>query len=290
MMGTSHRLILSSCVTIAMIALLLNIQPITAGTQSLKFNRSQFMDLTDACSRTGQYEAVINRTHPALLVKLDTRYRTLVTYQTFDCLIKVKTEFLNKSGETYNENEDIAVMMFDVSHGYIRKEDAVKLELVHIAKLDKNGTRFFYQKKKFQLPQYVPQSLSGYVMYGFEEIAQWHAESNSSVAVKLQRWKTSGSIYFVFTQYRIVSPYHCNTGIEVDCSDDTAVFAHCFPHTLLGMFLDGIPFCEFQPLQAIQSNRTTCGAPALSVPNNCLLTTLFFAAIVSLVGASTFRN
>ena len=79
-------------------------------------------------------------------------------------------------------------MMFDVSHGYIRwvtvdiknvtgencyrKEDAVKLELVHIAKLDKNGTRFFYQKKKFQLPQYVPQSLSGYVMYGFEEIAQ----------------------------------------------------------------------------------------------------------------------
>lgn len=107
-------------------------------------------------------------------------------------------------------------------------------------------------------------------MYGFEEIAQWHAESNSSVAVKLQRWKTSGSIYFVFTQYRIVSPYHCNTGIEVsqillyhpnslydqvDCSDNTAVFAHCFPHTLLGMFLDGIPFCEFKPLEAIQSNR-----------------------------------
>ena len=48
------------------------------------------------------------------------RYRTLVTYQTFDCLIKVKTEFLNKSQETYNENEDIAVMMFDISHGYIR--------------------------------------------------------------------------------------------------------------------------------------------------------------------------
>ena len=92
-------------------------------------------------------------------------------------------------------------------------------------------------------------------MYGFEEIAQWHAESNSSVAVKLQRWKTSGSLYFVFTQYRIVSPYHCNTGIEVDCSDNTAVFAHCFPHTLLGMFLDGVPFCDFRPLQAIQSNR-----------------------------------
>ena len=132
---------------------------IPAGTQTLKFNRSQFQDLTDPCSRTGQYEAVINRSHPALLVKLDARYKTLVTYQTFDCLIKVKTEFRNKSQEYYNENEDIAVMMFDISHGYIRKEDTVKLELVHIAKLDKNGTRFFYQKKKFQLPQYVPQSL-----------------------------------------------------------------------------------------------------------------------------------
>ena len=42
-----------------------------------------------------------------------------------------------------------------------RKEDAIKLELVHIAKLDQNGTRFFYQKKKFQLPQYVPYSLPG---------------------------------------------------------------------------------------------------------------------------------
>ena len=52
-------------------------------------------------------------------------------------------------------------------------------------------------------------------MYGFEEIAQWHAESNSSVTVKLKRWKSSGSIYFVFAQYRIVSPYHCDTGIEV---------------------------------------------------------------------------
>ena len=60
---------------------------------------------------------------------------------------------------------------------FYRKEDAIKLELVHIAKLDQNGTRcfisnqptkyflhfprFFYQKKKFQLPQYVPYSLPG---------------------------------------------------------------------------------------------------------------------------------
>lgn len=146
--------VMVSVITLVLFGLLLNIQPITAGkrtksihavskrtflkfdlkmiqkfnifimvlsgTKHMKFNRSQFYDLTDPCSRTGQYEAVINRSHPALLVKLDTRYRTLVTYQTFDCLIRVKTEFLNKSQETYNENEDIAVMMFDVSHGYIR--------------------------------------------------------------------------------------------------------------------------------------------------------------------------
>ena len=56
---------------------------------------------------------------------------------------------------------------------------------------------------------------SGYVLYGFEEIAQWHAESNSSISINLKRWKSSGSIYFVIAQYRIVSPYHCDTGIEV---------------------------------------------------------------------------
>ena len=74
-------------------------------------------------------------------------------------------------------------MMFDINHGYRRKEDAIRMELVHISKQETRprgqyesgygvNTRFFYQKKKFQLPQYVPQALSGYVMYGFEEIAQ----------------------------------------------------------------------------------------------------------------------
>ena len=53
-------------------------------------------------------------------------------------------------------------------------------------------------------------------MNGFEEISQWHAESNSSISVKLKRWKSSGSIYFVFAQHKIVSPYHCDTGIEVE--------------------------------------------------------------------------
>ena len=46
-------------------------------------------------------------------------------------------------------------------------------------------------------------------------MAQWHAESNTSLSLHLKRWKSSNSIYLVFTQYRIVSPYHCDKGIEV---------------------------------------------------------------------------
>lgn len=245
------------------VVFLSSVQPSIAATQPLKFNRSQFIDLSEPCSRTGVYHTILNRTNPIALVKLDIRYKTLVTYQTFDCLIKVKTEFMNKSmgrQDVYSDNEDIAVMMFDINYGYKRKEDAINLDLIHIAKLDQNGTRFFYQKKKFKLPQYIPQHLPGYVMYGFEEIAQWHAESNSSIAVDLRRWKSSDSIYFVFAQYKIVSPYHCETGIEVACNENSAVFAHCFPHKLLSLFLDGLPFCEFHPLHAVGSNRTTCGA------------------------------
>ena len=34
--------------------------------------------------------------------------------------LQVKTEFHNKSREFYNENEDVAVMMFDINHGYRR--------------------------------------------------------------------------------------------------------------------------------------------------------------------------
>ena len=133
-------------------------------------------------------------------------------------------------------------MMFDISHGYRRKEDAIRLELVHISKQETRprgqyesgygvNTRFFYQKKKFQLPQYVPKHVHGYVLNGFDEIDQWHAESNASLKIDLRRWQSSGSIYFVFTQYRIVSPYHCNTGIEVDC-DDRSVIRHFYNHLL----------------------------------------------------------
>jgi len=254
----------------------------SAGSYTLKFNRSHFQDLTDPCSRTGIFHATLNRSHPAALLKLDSRYKTLVTTHTFDCVIKVKTEFGNKSREfVYNDNEDLAVMMFDINYGYKRKEDAIKLDLIHIARLDPNGTRFFYQKKQFQLPQYVPKSLPGYVMYGFEEIAQWHAESNSSVAVHLRRWKSSSSIYFVFAQYRIVSPYHCNDGIEVDCNMNSAVvFAHCFPKEMMSLLLDGLPFCDFLPLRAINSNRTLCGSGhKMTVPS---LRSSLFTAIATM--------
>jgi len=236
-----------------------------AGSHHLKFNRSMFTDVSSECSRTGVFQAELNKTNPSAFIKLDIRYKTLVTYQTFDCAIKVKTEFTNKSREFYNDNEDIAVMMFDMNYGYWRKEQTARMELIHIARLDQNTSRFFYQKREFLLPQFVPSSRTGYVLYGFEEMAQWHAESNTSVSLHLKRWKSSGSIYLVFTQYRIVSPYHCDKGIEVDCSDNTAVFAHCFPAPLLPLLLDGLPFCDFHPIHSIGDNRTTCGyssAPA----------------------------
>jgi len=287
MTSTSSLKMTMLLVSASYFVLLTSIPATNAATQPLKFNRSQFFDLSEPCSRTGVFHATLNRTHPVALVKLDIRYKTLVTYQTFDCLIKVKTEFMNKSRgrqDVYSDNEDIAVMMFDINYGYKRKEDAINLDLIHIAKLDQNGTRFFYQKKKFKLPQYIPQHLPGYVMYGFEEIAQWHAESNSSIAVDLKRWKSSDSIYFVFAQYKIVSPYHCDTGIEVACNENSAVFAHCFPQKLLSLFLDGLPFCEFHPLHAVGSNRTTCGAVDPS-GSSSTLTILALAAILAIFTA-----
>merc|ERR1711953_740243 len=231
---------------------------------NLKFNRSLFRDVSRECSLEGKFEAVINRKNPAYLLKLDGKDKTVFSQQTFDCVIKVRTEWysnrtrrgqwVNGRWQEYNphqekddENNDLSVMIFDINHGYRRNEDGL-------------NTRFFYQKKKFQLPQYVPKHVYGYVLNGFDEIDQWHAESNASVKIDLRRWQTSGSIYFVFTQYRIVSPYHCNTGIEVDCDDRSSVFARCFPASLLPLFMDDFPFCEFRPLYAIGSNRTSCGS------------------------------
>jgi len=233
------------------------------GLQGFKFNRSMFEDVSQPCSRTGIHHVSLNKTNPTSFLKLDIRFKTMITYQSFDCIIKVRTEFSNKSKEFYNDNEDIALMMFDIKYGHLRKSEIPKLELIHIARLDSNMSRFFYQKKEFLMPQHVPSSLTGYVLYGFEEMAQWHAESNTSLSVNLKRWKSSSSIYMVFTHYRIVSPYHCDKGIEVDCSDNTAVFAHCFPNHMLPLLLDGLPFCDFQPLHSSDSNRTLCKNSAI---------------------------
>ena len=35
----------------------------------------------------------------------------------------------------------------------------------------------------------------------------------------------------------------------------SSVFARCFPASLLPLFMDDFPFCEFRPLYAIGSNR-----------------------------------
>jgi len=272
---------------------------------NLKFNRSLFYDVSRECSLEGKFEAVINRTHPAYLLKLEGKDKTFLSHQTFDCVIKVRTEwYTNRSREgqwingrwqpyqyhqdKYDDNNDLSVMMFDINHGYRRKEDAIRLEMVHISKAESRGhhdhglnTRFFYQKKKFQLPQYVPKHVHGYVLNGFDEIDQWHAESNASIKIDLRRWQTSGSIYFVFTQYRIVSPYHCNTGIEVDCDDRSSVFARCFPSSLLPLFMDDFPFCEFRPLYAIGSNRTSCGSADIFEARNTVY--FFIATLLQLI-------
>jgi len=280
-LNRQYRL-LSSTIVLLSAAAWLTAPSTEAGKHNLKFNRSMFEDVSSPCSRTGVFQAVLNKTNPTAFIKLDIRYKTLVTYQTFDCIIKVKTEFTNKSREFYNDNEDIAVMMFDMNYGYLRKQDQSKLDLIHIARLDENTSRFFYQKKQFLLPQFVPNSLTGYVLYGFEEMAQWHAESNTSVALHLKRWKSSGSIYLVFTQYRIVSPYHCDKGIEVDCSDSTAVFAHCFPSPLLPLLLDGLPFCDFHPIHSIGSNKTTCGSPAEALTSEWWISLIIVSALALL--------
>ena len=46
--------------------------------------------------------------------------------------------------------------------------------------------------------------LAGYVMYGFEEIAQWHAESNSSIAGRQNKYfYARGDLYtFLYPSVR----------------------------------------------------------------------------------------
>ena len=90
------------------------------GGQGFKFNRSMFRDVSQPCSRTGLTHVTLNKTNPTAFLKLDIRFKTMITYQTFDCIIKVQTEFSNKSKEFYNDNEDIAMMMFDIKYGHLR--------------------------------------------------------------------------------------------------------------------------------------------------------------------------
>ena len=58
-------------------------------------------------------------------------------------------------------NHIICLVRLHSINDTFRKDDTPKLELIHIARLDTNMSRFFYQKKQFQMPQYVPSSLTG---------------------------------------------------------------------------------------------------------------------------------
>ena len=48
---------------------------------NLKFNRSLFYDVSRECSLEGKFEAVINRTHPAYLLKLEGKDKTFLSHQ-----------------------------------------------------------------------------------------------------------------------------------------------------------------------------------------------------------------
>ena len=80
--------------------------------QSGKFDPSQFQELTEHCYNTGEYNIVIDNTHPTAMVKLDIRNKDPGNYQVFDCVIKVETDIMNNED---NDNQDIAVMMFDIN-------------------------------------------------------------------------------------------------------------------------------------------------------------------------------
>merc|ERR1711936_947892 len=82
----------------ALLISLLNVNPTDAFfTQdhymNLKFNRSLFRDVSRECSLEGKFEAVINRKTPAYLLKLDGKDKTVFSQQTFDCVIKIRTEW-----------------------------------------------------------------------------------------------------------------------------------------------------------------------------------------------------
>ena len=50
------------------------------------------------------------------------------------CFLYRRWQEHNPHQEKYDDNNDLSVMIFDINHGYRRKEDAIRLELVHISK------------------------------------------------------------------------------------------------------------------------------------------------------------
>ena len=57
---------------------------------------------------------------------------------------------------------------------------------------------------------------------------------------------TTGMLFDIFTIYHLPSKTLISR---------SSVFARCFPASLLPLFMDDFPFCEFRPLYAIGSNR-----------------------------------
>ena len=78
----------------------------------MKYDPSQFQELTDYCYNTGEYSTVIDNITSTAMVKLDMRNKDHGNYQVFDCVIKVETDIMNNED---NDNQDIAVMMFDIN-------------------------------------------------------------------------------------------------------------------------------------------------------------------------------
>merc|ERR1712050_191704 len=87
-------------------------QKAVGGMQSLNFNRSLFQDLSAPCYNTGEYHAVLDTTQPVVMMKLDTRKQKGDSYKFSECSIKVKSAQLSNENQ---ENQDIVVMMFDIS-------------------------------------------------------------------------------------------------------------------------------------------------------------------------------
>jgi len=145
------------------------------------------------------------------------------------------------------------VALFDVNHGLRREEDTITIELSNIPnqRMGRHEnellSRFFGKKRKFQLPKYDPNQVNGYLL-NLDEIENWHSGFNVAVKINLKKWQKNDSIYLAFSQYTKVEPYHCNTGVEVECDQDFSDFARCFPQSMLPLFLENYPFCEFRPL------------------------------------------